>query len=91
MAGVNYKTAMKITVAVWLFEDLPQFVLNVIYMDTITSAPGVDVDPVSVLSLIASVVNMVFAFFVIYWDSKGKAISGTTLDGESFGGFDEQA
>lgn len=68
--NAGFRSAMKVTIAVMLLEDLPQFVMNIVYMDTMTKKASRKVDPVSVLSLVASIINILFAVWVANGDFK---------------------
>lgn len=79
--GKVVKLATKVTLGVMIVEDIPQLVINLIYMDTIkvnatsvaTAVVGedpvdYDIDTISYISLIASILNLVYSVYLIMAD-----------------------
>lgn len=85
--GKVVKLASKVTLGVMIVEDIPQLIINLIYMDAIkvdtvklnttsgTSVADVDdepddsgIDTLSSVSLVASILNMVFSLYLMMND-----------------------
>ena len=69
--GDGAKVSFRITFSVILFEDIPQLVFVGIYLSTIMNANIVStIDTMAIVSLVASVLNILFQIFLLCKDSK---------------------